>query len=131
MPGHGEKLGRKREQAIAALLAEPTLTRAAAAVGVSDRTLRTWLKDPSFAQEYRTHRRQALDLAAGQLQAAAGEAVMVLVECLRNPGDRFRAAVAILDFAGIEKWDERDALRKLHEEMLEVREKLRQRQAPP
>jgi arginine/lysine/ornithine decarboxylase len=131
VPGHGEKPGRKREQAIVALLAHPTLTRAAAAVGVSARTLRNWLKEAAFVAEYRAARRQALDLAVGQLQAAAGEAVAVLVDCLRDQGDKLRAAVAILNFVDAAKWDERDALRKLHEEMLEVREKLRQRQAPP
>jgi hypothetical protein len=39
MAGHGEKLSRKREQAIAALLSASTLVEAAKAAGIGDRTL--------------------------------------------------------------------------------------------
>ena len=50
--GHGEKLTRKQEQAVAALLEQPTVLRAATAAGVSERTLRLWLKDPGFKAAY-------------------------------------------------------------------------------
>ena len=39
MSGHGEKLTRKQEAAIAALLLQPTITAAAAAVGIGEATL--------------------------------------------------------------------------------------------
>ena len=50
--GHGEKLTRKQEQAVAALLEQPTVLRAATVAGVSERTLRLWLKDPGFKAAY-------------------------------------------------------------------------------
>jgi hypothetical protein len=49
---HGEKLSRKKEQAIAALLARPTVQEAAAEVGISVRTLCEWLKHPVFKRAY-------------------------------------------------------------------------------
>ena len=39
---------RKREQAIAALLAEPTHAAAAAKAGIAEATLQRWLKRPGF-----------------------------------------------------------------------------------
>src|SRR5688572_27719597 len=42
MNGHGERLSRKQEQAVVALLEQPTLGQAAAAVGVNEKTLRSW-----------------------------------------------------------------------------------------
>ena len=76
--GHGEKLSRKREQAIAALLAEPTLAAAAGALGVSDRTLRNWLKRSTFRAAYREARRQVVEGAIARLQQATTDAVACL-----------------------------------------------------
>ena len=55
----------KQEQAIVALLNEPTVTRAARALGVNDRTLYRWLDDPTFSGAYRRarRRRRAAELA--------------------------------------------------------------------
>ena len=53
MAGHGSKLPRKFEQALAALLSESSVARAAAKVGVSEKTLRNWLKQPDFVAAYR------------------------------------------------------------------------------
>jgi hypothetical protein len=39
VPGHGEKLGNKSEEAIAALLTHRTIDEAAKAVGVASKTL--------------------------------------------------------------------------------------------
>jgi hypothetical protein len=99
MPGHGEKLSRKQEQCIVALLCEPTLERAAAAAGVSLRSLKTWLRDPGFQQEYRTARRQLVEGALGRLQQATGEAVDTLRRLLTcgRPAVEARAAVAVLE----------------------------------
>lgn len=43
MAGHGEKLSRKKELALAALLVSPPLPEAATKVGVHERTLFRWL----------------------------------------------------------------------------------------
>jgi hypothetical protein len=99
MTGHGEKLTRKQEAAIADLLGAPTVTAAAAQVGVGERTIRRWLREPSFAAAYRVARRQSVELALARLQQAAGEAVDTLRANLKaeKAADQNRAAVAILE----------------------------------
>src|SRR5262245_752551 len=102
MTGHGEKLTRKQEAAIAAMLTEPTLTAAAALAGVSERTLRRWVRQPSFAAAYRQDRRELVDTAIGRVQAATGQAVDVLIAVAKGgakDSDRVRAASALLDHA--------------------------------
>jgi hypothetical protein len=61
--GHGEKLSRKREKAIAALLTEPTIAQAAKAAGIGEKTLRRWLKSPEFSLAYDAARRELIDVA--------------------------------------------------------------------
>ena len=48
MVGHGQKLGRKKEAAIAALLTNRSVDEAARAAGVGATTLWRWLKLPEF-----------------------------------------------------------------------------------
>ena len=48
--GHGEKLTRKKEQAIVALLTEPTITRAADSAGIAEATLRRWMRLDEFGR---------------------------------------------------------------------------------
>jgi hypothetical protein len=100
--GHGAKIGRQREAAIAALLTAPTVGDAAKAARVSEKTLRRWLAEPAFAEPYRAARRQALDTAIGTLTAATGEAVVTLRRNMSEaapPAVQVRAAVALLDLA--------------------------------
>jgi hypothetical protein len=99
--GHGEKLSRKQEQAIAALLAEPTIAAAAGKVKVGERTLREWLKRHAFRAAYGRARSAVVEAALGRLRQVTGEAVDTLrrnLSCGR-PGDEIRAAVAVLDHA--------------------------------
>jgi hypothetical protein len=96
--GHGDKLSRRQEQAIAALLAEPTVEAAARAAGVCHRTLKRWLTLPDFAAAYAAARRQVLEGSVAQLLASTGLAVQALRDALdaSRAADRIRAAVAIL-----------------------------------
>ncbi|MBI3909994.1 MAG: hypothetical protein HY320_03565 [Armatimonadetes bacterium] len=71
MSGHGAKLPRKREQAIAALLAEPTVGAAAGAAGVGYATLRRWLALPEFDAEYRAARLEAVERMLAETPAPA------------------------------------------------------------
>jgi hypothetical protein len=48
MIGHGAKLSRKRQQAIAALIEAPTIREAAGIVGIGEATLFRWLQDANF-----------------------------------------------------------------------------------
>jgi hypothetical protein len=110
MSGHGEKLTRKQEQAIAALLECSTIDKAAQKVGLSHSALKRWLRTPKFALAYRRARRQVLDLSVGRLQAAAETAVDALLDVAKKAvkdADRVRAATALLQhaFRGIEEAD--------------------------
>jgi hypothetical protein len=109
MSGHGEKLSRKQEQGIRALLLQPTLVDAATAIGVDERTLRRWLReDAAFQIAYREARRAVVQHAIAQVQHATGEAVATLRQVMQDPeapaSARVSAAKAILETAvkGIE-----------------------------
>jgi hypothetical protein len=82
--GHGEKLSRKQELAIAALLTEPTISGAAASVQVSESRLRTWLKLPGFRDAYRAARMEVLASAITKLQRLCTKAVRTLERNLSN-----------------------------------------------
>src|SRR4051794_7588577 len=99
--GHGQKRERLEDRALAALLSEPTIARAATRVGVSESTLLRWLAEPSFRSRYRDARRQVVELAVAGLQQATGDAVEALGRNLRCgvPASEIAAARAVLDFA--------------------------------
>lgn len=97
--GHGEKLSRKREAAITALLTCATIGKAAEVAGVSERTLRSWLQQPEFRAAYRTARRQVVEAAVAHLQRASGAAVRTLrrnLSCGKSAVE-VRAALGILE----------------------------------
>ena len=98
-----DTLTARQEKAIAALLSEPTVEKAAAKVGVGLRTLHTWLHDPTFADAYRAARREAVGQAIARLQQVSSAAVTVL-ETVMNDGDekgatRVAAAKTVLETA--------------------------------
>lgn len=78
--GHGDKLGRKAEAAIVALLAHPTMPEAAKAAGVSETSLWRWLQRDDFRKKYREAQDKVFDGALASLQGASTEAV----NCLRR-----------------------------------------------
>jgi hypothetical protein len=98
--GHGDKLERKTEAAIVALLAHPTMPEAAKAAGVSETTLWRWLQRDDFQKRYREAQNKVFEGALGALQGATAEAV----DCLRRnlscsrPGVQVQAAKTILDY---------------------------------
>src|SRR5262249_15588257 len=102
MRGHGQKLSRKQEALIAALLTESTHAAAAAKAGVSEATLHRWLHLSEFQAAHRRARRELVEGAVGRIQAATGQAVDTLLAVARDGAkdcDRVRAAVALLDHA--------------------------------
>jgi hypothetical protein len=95
-------VSRKHEMLIAALLAEPTLARAARRAGVSQRTLYRQLARPEFRAAYKRARQELVAAAVARLQSMAAEAVEALASIVRTgrkDSDRIRAAVALLDYA--------------------------------
>ena len=117
MFGHGEKLTRKQEQAITALLSEATVAAAAEKAGVSEMTLRRWQRLGEFRSAYLEARRQVVEKAIAQLQQSAWAASTTLLKLLGSSSDsvRLRAAMAILDQAnkGVELLDFEERLAAL------------------
>ena len=98
--GHTE-IGSKGQQAIAALLTDPTHEKAARKAGISLATLQRWLNDPAFKDAYRQARQQAFEGAIFKLEWAFDQAVSKLVQRLKSAqeGDEIRAAVLLLEHA--------------------------------
>ena len=100
MKGHGAKFGRKKEQAIVALLSQPNLEAAARAAGVGTTTLARWQKDPEFDAAYRAARRAAYGQSIARLQQGASAAATTLLKMMLDPNTpasvRVRAADSVL-----------------------------------
>ena len=103
MKGHGEKLSRKQEALISALLLEPTLAEAAQAAGIGEVTAWRWLQDAAFQAAYREARREVVRHAITQVQRATGEAVETLRNVMQDAdapaSARVSAAKAVLETA--------------------------------
>lgn len=104
-------LSPRQEQAIAAMLSEQTLPKAAEAAGVNVRTLHRWLRLPEFAAAYRSARRETFAQAIALTQRYAALAVNTLAKVMMDPGSptsaKVTAAVAVLRFGrdGVELED--------------------------
>jgi hypothetical protein len=109
MAGHGEKMSRRQEQAIAALLTEDTVEQAATKAKVPYRTLKHWLTLPAFQTAYRQARTQLLERVVSRLLTATTEAVATLKRNLTcgKPGVEVRSALAIIQqgLHGVETLD--------------------------
>ena len=115
MNGHGQKLSRNQEKAIAALLVHPSIPAAAKAIKVGESTLSRWLKISSFQAAYRSARKQVVSFAIAKMQTAMMEAVDTLKTVMNDPeapaSTRVAAARTILDLGvkslEIEDFEER------------------------
>jgi len=101
MTGHGAKFGRKKEEAIVALLTHRTMEEAARAVDVSTKTLLRWLKEPEFDNAYREAKRAAFAQSIARLHHLSSAAVStlgkIMLDSATPPATRVRAADSILD----------------------------------
>ncbi len=82
MRGHGAKFGRKKEEAIAALISQRSVEEAARAVGVSANTLLRWMKLPEFEKEYRAARRAAVSQTNARFQGHTGAAATIVLKLM-------------------------------------------------
>jgi hypothetical protein len=57
MTGHGAKFGRKKDDAIVALLTHRNVEQAAKSIGLAPKTLLRWMQVPEFDADYRKVRR--------------------------------------------------------------------------
>ena len=103
MMGHGTKFGRKKEEAIAALLSQRNIEEAARFVNIGTKTLLRWLQLPEFERAYREARRAAFAQSIGRLQQASSAAVATLLKIMVDPtapaASRIRAADSVLGHA--------------------------------
>ena len=103
MIGHGTKFGRKKEEAIAALLTQQTIENAARSIGIGVSTLLRWQKDPEFDAGYRAAQRAAYRQTTARLQQASPAAATVLTKLMvdsNTPASvRARTADSVLSHA--------------------------------
>lgn len=115
MVGHGTKFGRKKEEAIAALLAQRNIEEAARAADIATKTLLRWLQIPEFQGAYREARRNAFSQSIARLQQASVAAVSTLLKVMVDSNSpaasRVRAADCVLQ----------NAVKAMEVEDLEVR----------
>jgi hypothetical protein len=102
-PAVADTLSGKHHRAIAALLTEPTIGKAAQVAGISERTMYNWLSLPDFEAAYLMARRKAVQQAIARLQQVSTAAVAVLVGVMANEqapaGTRVMAAKTVLEFS--------------------------------
>jgi hypothetical protein len=96
--GHGAKLGHKKEEAIAALLKQPTIERAAGAAGVSSKTLQRWLRIPEFQEAYRKARWDKFSQLTAQFQYACSFALETLRKVLNDSGTPAASRISAAQF---------------------------------
>jgi predicted DNA-binding transcriptional regulator AlpA len=103
MKGHGAKLPRKRQQAIAALIECLTMKEAAKSVGVGEATIFRWMQERDFQKAFKEAKRRVVDQANARLQRASMEAVNTLRRIMNDPkkppSSRVTAARIILDMS--------------------------------
>ena len=103
MTGHGQKFGRKKEEAIAALLSQRNLEEAARVAGIGTKTLLRWLEIPEFQTAYREARRAAFGQSIARLQqgtaAAATTLLKTMIDANTPASVKVRAAEAIFNHA--------------------------------
>jgi hypothetical protein len=114
--GHGAKTSAVREQAIVALLSEPTIGQAAARCGIGERTLHRWLTDDkAFQAEYEAARHATFQAAISRIPALTVRAVETLADLLgaaTQPAVRLGAARTVAEI-GMHQYDGETILRKL------------------
>ena len=103
MTGHGAKFGRKKEEAIVALLTQGNLEEAARSIDIDPKTLLRWMKEPEFDASCREARRLAYAQSIARPQQAASAASSTLLKIMIDPSSpascRLRAADSVLSHA--------------------------------
>jgi hypothetical protein len=95
-----EKLTRKQEAAILALLSSRSVEEAARVAGVNPRSLYRWQKEPAFNAAYRKVKRAAFSQSIARMHQMASAAVTtlgkIMVDPNTPPATKVRAADSIL-----------------------------------
>lgn len=108
----------KKQKALIALLTQPTKEKAAAAAGITSKTLRGYLDDPAFQAEYRKAFAELVRDATRKVQQALDPAIAVLREIMEDGGEngqvRVTAARSVLEY-GLKMTEQTDILTRLKE----------------
>ena len=103
MADFSEKLTRKQELAIVALLANRSVEEAARACKTPVRTLFRWLREPGFDTAYRAAKKAAFGQGIARLHHLSSAAVStlgkVMLDAATPPATKVRAADSILNHA--------------------------------
>ena len=101
MTGNGKNLGRRKEEAILALLSTRTTEEAARSVNVSPKTILRWQKEPEFDAAYRAAKRAAFGQSIARMHYLSSSAVStlgkIMLDASTPPATRVRAADSILN----------------------------------
>ena len=108
----------RQERALQALLVCRTRRAAAKAAGVSESTLREYLKDPEFYSAYQCAAARVMDGATRQLQqnltAAIDRLAQIVADDAESSAAQISAARALLDY-GLRFTEFNDILKMLEE----------------
>lgn len=108
----------KMQKALVALLTQPTKEKAAAAAGITSKTLRAYLDDPEFQAEYRKAFAELVEDATRKVQQTLDPAIAVLQEIMEDRDEngqvRVTAARSLLRY-GLEMTETVDVLSRLQE----------------
>jgi hypothetical protein len=123
---NGSKKLLQTERLISALLHQPSLEKAAAAAGISVSTAYRLRQDPSFQEEYREARRQAVLQTIAHLQQGSIAASVALQGIMNDPkappASRIRAAELVIEHSRrLFEYEESQARQKQLEQTLAVR----------
>lgn len=111
-------LSPKKQAALLALLTNPTKEKAAAAAGITPKTLRSYLAEPEFQAEYKKAFAGLVEDATRQAQQAIAPALSALRDVVEDssggPQFRISAARSILEYS-LKLTEQNDILSQLHE----------------
>lgn len=87
----------RKDRAIIALFENPTLEKAAQAVGVHPSTLRRWLREPEFQEKVRQANRERYSQSMRLLHLGTAGAVSNLLKLTRDPAQPGSTQVRAID----------------------------------
>ena len=92
----------RQQSALPIVAVSRTVAQASRDSGVSEKTLRKWLEDPSFRTELELLRQESYDMARKQLQALMPHCLSIFAEMAAeadDPAIRLRAARYLMNYA--------------------------------
>src|ERR1700731_3078398 len=122
---NSKELTANQDKALAALISQPSVRKAAVAAGLGEATIWRYLRDDKFRRAYLDARHGLVDHATTQMSQSASAAATVLEEIMNDkklpPNARINAAKTVLQKAqyGVEIEDCLERLSALQEQLKE------------